>query len=171
MRQTNRLPREASWPVVATPGDEATKFVPPPLPANDTAPASRLSRSTRNDEAPPCLEERFFRVVEATASWAVSQTIFGFAAYGASLYPYFLEPGEQPDEYVPPAPTAPAARVGNEPQNRSDRPARRVGADREAGAAGVRGTASLLSRCARFGAWLIGDARPVERQPRRHRHD
>jgi hypothetical protein len=158
MQRTNRIPGKDSWPVLATPAEAAGKFVPPPLAANDPEPINS-SRARRDDEAPPppYPEDRFFRVAKATASWAMAQTISGFAAYGAALYPYFLDRGCHPDQYAPPVPTDAASRAGHEPQTRA------------MGAADDCGLAAIVSLCTRFGSWITGSARSPERQPQRRR--
>lgn len=156
MRQTEQRRGEKTWPVLATPADKVTKFVDPPRPANDTVSlAPVLRRPVRRSAcADPGEEDRFFRAVKATASWAMTQTIFGFALYGSSVYPYFLERGWHPDEYLPPEPTSLPSRAADEPYRRSphreERPVRRVTSR------AVTSTASLF---ARLGSWLAGSAR------------
>jgi hypothetical protein len=150
MRHTNRLSDERSWPVLATPADAAAKFVEPPAPANDRggadwlpaslsrAHARRSAYAAADEEALRALQEehRLLRAAKATASWAVTQTIFGFALYGASLYPYFLERDWHPDE-----------QLSTEPSNAAS-PA--ADASRDTGGAPLLG---------RLGSWLTGGAK------------
>jgi hypothetical protein len=168
MRQTNRLSDEDSWPVLATPANKASMLAPRPLPANDRAPAGRSS----GEDAPPspCAEDRFSQAIKTAASWAVAQTIFGFAAYGAALYPYFLERGSRPDEYVLPAVQDFVPRPADEPRGLLGS----VGSEAEAATARPAGApriAWLTSFCARFGSWLVGEARSAGRCPARRRRD
>lgn len=66
MRRTNRLSGGPSWAVAAIPADES---------------------AARADDANLLDQHRLLRGVRATASWAVRETIFGFALYGAAYYP------------------------------------------------------------------------------------